>query len=79
MPKLVNSEEIKREIKSEFVTFVNFSNKSNLEYQQLLNTLNGHQFYPPIIEGLKKAGFNPIVQYKRLPDPKFKTKARTSK
>lgn len=65
MPKLVNNEEIKKEIKSKFVTFVNFSNQFDAEYQQVVNTLSGHQFYPTVVEIFRKAGFEPKVEYKR--------------
>lgn len=69
MPKLINNEEIKKGIKSKFVTFVNFSKQFDAEYGQVIKTLNGNQFYPPVVEIFQKAGFEPKVEYKRPKKP----------
>ena len=65
MPVLTNRDELKQEIKKDFVTYVNFANKNDLNYEYLVSTLNGQRLYHEVIEMLKKLGYQPKIQYKK--------------
>lgn len=64
MPKFINKAEIKESIKEEYVTLVNFSRKFDIEYSDLISTLNGKLIYQKTIDKIKKAGYEPIIEYK---------------